>query len=59
MCVVIKFVDGFESVLTENEFLNVMQRRRQDPFWKEVGHIKNYVETEANHCATLIAKYNR
>ena len=41
--VVIKYTDGCESLLTENELINILLRRKTDPFWKKIAFIKNYM----------------
>lgn len=41
-CVILRYVDGCETLLTEGDFFQVMHKRRLDPAWKRIASIKNY-----------------
>jgi hypothetical protein len=46
-CVILRFTDGCETLLTETDFFHVMHKRKYDPFWKRVYSIRNYIHPYA------------
>ena len=41
--VVVRFVDGNDQLINENEFSELMQMRKLNPKWKEIAYLKNYI----------------
>lgn len=48
-CVIVRFTDGCETMLTEADFFHVMHKRKYDPFWKKVYSLKNYIHPYFNN----------
>jgi hypothetical protein len=46
-CVILRFTDGCETLLTETDFFHVMHRRKYDPFWRRVYSVRNYIHPYA------------
>jgi uncharacterized protein (UPF0371 family) len=41
--VIVKYIDGYEELKTENDFINLTLKRKQDPFFKKIDFIKNFI----------------
>lgn len=57
-CVILRFTDGCETLLTETDFYHFMQKRKYDPFWKRVNSIRNYIHPYADDRCIFTLDYH-
>lgn len=56
--VVVRYTDGHEDLITENDFSLLINRRRQDGIWSTIEFIKNYVPVRRDQADWLTVKYD-
>lgn len=57
--VVIRYLDGYEQLATENEFISMLQMRKQAQFWREIAYIKNFINVEDPSTRIVVVKYQQ
>lgn len=57
--VVIRYLDGYEQLATENELLTLLLKRKQDPQWKRILSIRNFINVPNLPENSVTVKYKR
>ena len=57
--IVIRFVDGYEKLISESEFSLIMQKRRQDSFWNTLNSFKNFISLKKDKQGGIIVRYEQ
>lgn len=52
--VVVRYSDGCQTLLSDNDFFYMLQKRKNDPFWKTVVYVRNYVPTVKLQQQTIV-----
>lgn len=55
--VIVRYDDDNSHIMTEVEFLNLMMKRKGDPFWLKVQFVQNWVKSKYLKVFTI--KYER
>lgn len=55
----IRYLDGYEQLATENEFISMLQMRKQAQFWREIAYIKNFINVEDPSTRIVVVKYQQ
>ena len=56
---VIKYTDGFESMMAETDFIMMTLRRKQDPIWKTIELIRNDITVSDEINNIIFVKYEK
>lgn len=56
--IIITYMDGYEELQTENEFINLMLKRKQDPIFKKIDFIKNFIGVTEEDKRIMVIKHN-
>jgi hypothetical protein len=56
--VVVRYTDGREDLITENEFSALVNRRRQDNIWSTIQFIKNYIPVRKDTADWVTVRYD-
>lgn len=55
--VIVRYIDGYEELKTENDFINLTLKRKQDPIFKKIDFIKNFIGVADEKNRMMYVKY--